>query len=54
MSGGFEDWMKAVDRALFRKIGLTSADLPDACFHDWYDDEIPPSAAAQLLLEGGP
>jgi hypothetical protein len=34
----FEDWMKAVDREISDKIGLTSDDLPDICYRDMYDD----------------
>ena len=49
----FEHWMKRVDSILLRTVGVTSGDLPDACLYDWYDDELTPRQAAQLLIEAG-
>lgn len=55
MSGrGFTAWLQKVDAILFRRVGVCSGDLPDACLHDWYDDGISPAGAAQLLIEAGP
>ena len=54
MSGDFDQWMKAVDKELVRRIGLETADLPDASFYDWFEDEITPAQAARLLIEAGP
>jgi len=47
----FEHWMQRVDNILLRTVGVPAGDLPDACLHDWYDDEITPKQAAQLLIE---
>jgi len=46
----FKEWMKKVDACLISKVGLSSADLSDACYRDMYDDEISPEAAAQEAL----
>ena len=42
----FEEWIKEVDRELVRRCGLSHKDLPDCCYHDWYDDGATPSQAA--------
>ena len=38
----------AIDALLIRKIGITSADLPDICYRDMYDDGEKPRRAAAL------
>lgn len=43
----FEVWMKRVDETLSRLYGITSEDLPDQCYQDWYDDGISPTAAVR-------
>jgi hypothetical protein len=47
----FEQWMQRLDRVVYRACGMTSSDLPDACFHDWYTDGITPAQGARLLIE---
>jgi len=47
----FDQWMAAMDAILIRKFGLTSADLPDICYRDMYDDGESPAAAARQALE---
>ena len=47
----FKNWMASVDAALDAKCGLSSSDLADCPFHDWFDDEVTPAEAAQMTLE---
>jgi hypothetical protein len=51
MAQGFDTWMKRVDSALVRKCGLTSDDLSDCCYYDWYEDGVSPINAANMVLE---
>ena len=51
MAQGFDIWMKKVDSALARKCGLTSEDLADCCYYDWYEDGVTPAEAADMVLE---
>lgn len=54
MSGNFEAWMSRVDSVLERRIGLSSQDLSDCCYRDWYDCGMTPSeAATEVLQENG-
>ena len=46
----FQQWMMEVDDILVRKCGAESLDLPDMCYADWYDDDIPPYKAAHKVL----
>lgn len=46
----FENWMKLVDNYIVQVIGLTSADLPDCCYRDWYDDGVSPKSAAKRAM----
>jgi hypothetical protein len=46
----FEVWMAAVDAVLIRLCGLDSRDLPDACYHDWYEDGRSPLSAARKAI----
>jgi hypothetical protein len=48
----FEQWMKEVDNILARTVGLTSLDLPDCCYRDWYDDGMTPKSAASKAKKG--
>ncbi len=47
----FEQWMKQVDRIVGHISGVSVHDLADANFRDWYDDEMDPQEAANLVLE---
>lgn len=47
----FAAWMRAVDRILLQTCGLSSGDLGDQCFRDWYGDEVTPKDAAARVLE---
>jgi len=38
--------MSAIDAILVSRLGLSSADLPDVCYADWYDDGVSPRSAA--------
>lgn len=42
----FKDWMKEVDLNLEDICGISSADLPDVCYHDMYEDDIEAYEAA--------
>ena len=47
----FETWMIAVDTALANLCGgLSSSDLPDCCYADWFEDGMSPKAAAKKAI----
>ena len=46
----FDQWMRAVDRAVIATVGLSVHDIADQPFRDWYDDETPASEAAESAL----
>ena len=52
MNKTFEAWMKEVDRRIEASIGLSSADLPDICYRDMYDDGATPASAAREAIKG--
>jgi hypothetical protein len=47
----FDAWMSAVDDALVRKTGVSSADLPDWTYRDAYEDGLTPQEAADAAVE---
>jgi len=47
----FEEWMGCVDVEIGRIVGLSSMDLADQPFRDWYDDNITPHEAAVRTLK---
>jgi hypothetical protein len=49
----FEEWMAQVDAILIKRFGIESADLPDCCYADWYEDGFTPSQAVEMALEEG-
>ncbi len=51
MEISFEAWMRAVDKEIDGLCGMSSADLPDVCYQDWYDDEVTPKQAAKRAMK---
>lgn len=47
----FEEWMQAVDRVLVGNCGLSSADMEDFCYRDFYDDAFTPEETANAVME---
>lgn len=47
----FEQWYKACDGIVSRKLGVGVDDLPDACWRDYYDDGMSPSEAIECAAE---
>jgi len=47
----FGEWITAVDMKINNACGLTTGDLADQPYRDWYNDDIPPGEAAQRVLE---
>ena len=47
----FEQWMVAVDQELVKECGLDSSDLPDVFYMGMFEDQTPPTEAAQEALE---
>jgi hypothetical protein len=47
----FGAWMARVDEALVRKVGVSSADLPDLAYRDLYDQGVTPEEAADAAIE---
>ena len=52
----FEAWMKKVDQRLARVCTLTSQDLADQPYYEWFLDGLEPEEAAEETLtdEGFP
>ena len=46
----FETWMAQVDRYLDVLCGLTSDDLADCSYHDWFDDGMTAQRAARKAI----
>lgn len=51
MDLSFKQWLAAVNRILLAKVGMGIGDLADCCYRDWYDDEVSPADAADMVLE---
>ncbi len=47
----FEKWMAEVDDCLVRKVGVSSADLPDVCYRDLFDQGVTAEEAADEAIE---
>ncbi len=47
----FQEWMTAVDSVIEEVMGgLTSADLPDCCYRDWYSAGKSAKSAANKAM----
>lgn len=48
----FTEWMKQVDAKIEKRVGfgIVSADLPDYCYRDEYDDGTTPAQAASAAI----
>jgi hypothetical protein len=54
MKKSFEDWMKEVDTLVSNALGgLTTADLIDQRYEDWYDAGTSPKTAAKRAIKKG-
>jgi Family of unknown function (DUF5419) len=47
----FEQWMAEVDEVLVKKVGVSSADLPDWTYRDAFDQGSTPEEAADEAIE---
>lgn len=47
----FDAWKKEMDREIAKRIGLTSDDLPDQCYADWYTSGMTALAAAKKAIK---
>jgi hypothetical protein len=47
----YERWLERVDSLVSRACGLTTGDLPDCCYRDWYEDRVRPIWAAKRALK---
>lgn len=47
----FEAWMEAVDACLVRRLGVSSADLPDIAYRDLFDGGSSPQEASDTAIE---
>ena len=47
----FTRWMTKVDNIVWDLVGVSVYDLPDCCYHDWYDNGINPAEAAGRVME---
>lgn len=48
----FKQFMEDVDLVIARTCGLSSSDLADQCYRDFFDDGMDPTEVATLVLEG--
>jgi len=46
----FEEWLKQVDDAVWKRGGMSIHDLPDVPLRDWYDSGTSPVGAANRAL----
>ena len=46
----FDEWMGQVEEVVSRMTGLSTLDLPDVCYRDWFDDDVSPSKAARMAV----
>jgi len=46
----YEAWMQLVEREVAKSCGMSVSDLPDCCFRDWYEDEMPAKSAARKAI----
>lgn len=46
----FEQWMDLVNQNVESKLGLSTADLPDCCYRDRYEDGASPKQAASRAI----
>jgi hypothetical protein len=49
-STGFDQWMTQVNQHLVAMCGMSSEDLPNCCYFDWYDDDVSPKSAARRAI----
>ena len=47
----FEQWKKQVDKNISVFCGLTSDDLADCCYMQWYEDGVKPLSAAKRAIK---
>jgi hypothetical protein len=47
----FEKWMARVNRNVENVIGLSTDDLSDCAYYEWYDCGISSAEAARMALE---
>lgn len=47
----FKQWMKLVNRAVYAKCLMTCDDLADCCYWDWWNDDMSPADAADMVLQ---
>jgi hypothetical protein len=47
----FEQWMKKVDQNISEVAGLSSNDLADQNYMDWFEDGMTPMEAAMEALD---
>jgi hypothetical protein len=46
----FESWMKAVNAAIGVRVGLSTEDLPDVAYRDWFDAGRTPEEMARFAI----
>jgi hypothetical protein len=47
----FDQWMREVNHSIALRTGMTSDDLPDCCYRDWYDDGLEAKRAASQAIK---
>jgi hypothetical protein len=51
MKKTYDEWMAEVNRIVGEKVGLSTDDLPDCCYRDWYDNGVSARAAASRAIK---
>ena len=49
----YKGFMRGVNQVLERILGVSSYDLPDATWRDYYEDELNPVDAVETAIEDG-
>ena len=47
----FNGWMAKVNALIEARLGMSSSDLPDCCYRDWYDEGVTPKGAASRAIK---
>lgn len=46
----FNAWLKKIDDILWQRLGLTTADLPDCPYFEWFETHVTPRGAAARAI----
>jgi hypothetical protein len=47
----FDNWIAAVDTYVTGSLGIGIHDIADRPYYDWFEDELTPREAADIVIE---